>query len=76
MNKKYKLAVIGATGVVGRTALKVLEEKNLPISEYVFFSSARSAGRKINFLDKEYIVQELKEDSFDPCCQCQRGRSF
>lgn len=65
MDKKYKLAVVGATGVVGRTALKVLEEKNLPISEYVFFSSYRSAGTKINFMNKEYIVQELKEDSFD-----------
>ena len=39
MNKNYKLAVVGATGVVGRTALKVLEEKKLPISEYSFFSS-------------------------------------
>lgn len=34
--EKYKLAVVGATGVVGRTVLKVLQEKNLPISEYVF----------------------------------------
>lgn len=34
--KKYKLALVGATGLVGRTAIKVLEEKNLPISEYVF----------------------------------------
>ena len=63
--KKYKLALVGATGLVGITARKVLEEKNLPISEYVFFSSNRSAGTKINFLGKEYIVCELKEDSFD-----------
>ena len=63
--KKYKLALVGATGLVGLTARKVLEEKNLPISEYVFFSSNRSAGSKINFLGKEYIVRELKEDSFD-----------
>ena len=35
--KKYKLALVGATGLVGRTAREVLEEKNLPISEYVFF---------------------------------------
>lgn len=41
--KKYKLAVIGATGLVGRTVLTVLEEKNLPISEYVFFASNHSA---------------------------------
>ena len=39
MNKKYKLAVVGATGLVGRTALKVLEEKKLPISKYVLFVS-------------------------------------
>lgn len=65
MHKKYKLALVGATGIVGRTALKVLEEKNLPICEYVFFSSYKSAGSKIKFLDKDYIVQELKEDSFD-----------
>ena len=52
-------------GVVGITARKVLEEKNLPISEYVFFSSSNSAGKKIVFLGKEYTVRELKEDSFD-----------
>ena len=45
--KKYKLALVGATGVVGRIAREVLEEKKLPISEYVFFSSAKSAGRFI-----------------------------
>ena len=63
--KTYKLAVVGATGLVGRTALKVLEEKNLPISEYVFFSSIRSAGTSLFFQGREYIVKELKEDSFD-----------
>ena len=63
--KNYKLALVGSTGLVGVTARKVLEEKNLPISEYVFFSSKKSAGTKINFLGKEYVVRELKEDSFD-----------
>ena len=63
--KNYKLALVGATGVVGRTAIKVLEEKNFPNFEYTFFSSYKSAGKKIKFLDKEYIVKELKEDSFD-----------
>lgn len=61
----YKIALVGATGLVGRTAIKVLEEKNLPISEYVFFASEKSAGSKINFLGKEYIVKELNENSFD-----------
>ena len=63
--KKYKLALVGATGLVGITARTVLEEKNLPISEYKFFASKKSAGAKINFLGKEYTVQELDEYSFD-----------
>jgi len=63
--KNYKLAVVGATGVVGRTILKVLEEKNLPISEYVLFASSRSAGKKVLFMGKEYTIQELNENSFD-----------
>lgn len=63
--KKIKLAVVGATGLVGRTALKVLEEYNLPISEYVFFASSRSAGSTLKFQGKEYTVRELKDDSFD-----------
>ena len=65
MDKRYKLALVGATGVVGEVARKVLEEKKLPISEYVFFSSCRSAGKKLTFMEKEYTVRELKEDSFD-----------
>ncbi len=63
--KNYKLAIVGATGVVGRTALKVLEEKKLPIKEYVLFASSRSAGTKLNFMGKDYIVRELTENSFD-----------
>ena len=65
MEKKYKLAIVGATGLVGRTALKVLEEKNLPNFEYKLFCSSKSAGQKINFLNKTYIAEELKENSFD-----------
>jgi len=63
--KKYKLAIVGATGLVGRTALKVLEEKNIANLEYTLFCSAKSAGSKINFLGEQYIAQELKETSFD-----------
>ena len=63
--KKYKVAIVGATGLVGRSFLKVLEEKNLPIESYSLFASKRLAGTKITFLGKEYIVQELTENSFD-----------
>ena len=63
--KNYKLALVGATGLVGQTAIKVLEEYKLPISEYVFFASKKSASKEILFNGKTYIVQELNEDSFD-----------
>ena len=62
--KDYKLAIVGATGLVGRTALKVLEEFKLPISNYVLFASSKSAGTKIHFNGKDYIVKELTESSF------------
>ena len=63
--KKHKLAIVGATGLVGRIALKVVEEKNLSNIEYTLFCSKKSAGTKLNLLGKEYITQELKESSFD-----------
>ena len=59
-----KCAIVGATGLVGRTFLKVLEEKKLPINEYVLFASKNSAGNIIEFNGKEYIVQELTHDSY------------
>ena len=65
MKKDYKLAIIGASGLVGRTVLKVLEERNLPISEYVLFASSRSANTEIDFMGKKYIIKELTETSFD-----------
>ena len=63
--KKYKLALVGATGLVGRTAIKVFEEKKLPIDEYVLFASDKSAGTKIKLFNKEHTVRELTESSFD-----------
>ena len=63
--KKIRLAIVGATGLVGRTVLRVLEEKNLPIDEYVLFASKNSAGKKLRFRDRDYIVQELNNLSFD-----------
>lgn len=63
--KKYNVAVVGATGMVGRMFLKVLEEKKFPINNFYAFSSAKSAGSKIKFDGKEYTVEELTEQSFD-----------
>lgn len=60
-------AIVGATGLVGSSFLKILEEKKLPIDKYTLFASKRSAGKKINFMDKDYIIEELTENSFDSC---------
>ncbi|HPX68108.1 MAG TPA: aspartate-semialdehyde dehydrogenase [Bacillota bacterium] len=62
---KYDVAVVGATGVVGRMFLKVLEERNFPIKNFYAFASVNSAGTKITFSGKEYVVEELSEKSFD-----------
>lgn len=63
--KNIKLAIVGATGLVGQTILKVLEEKKLSISECYLFASSRSSGKKISFLGKEHTVYELTAHSFD-----------
>lgn len=60
-----KLAIVGATGLVGQTIIKVLEEKKLPINEYAFFASSKSAGKELNLLGNTYIVRELTCSSFD-----------
>ncbi|MEN6418659.1 MAG: aspartate-semialdehyde dehydrogenase [Clostridiaceae bacterium] len=62
--KQYKIAVVGATGMVGRMFLRVLEERKLPVSEYFLFASERSAGTEINFMGKTHIVRELTPDAF------------
>lgn len=60
-----RCAIVGATGLVGSTFLRVLEEKNLPIDEFVLLASSHSKGKKVTFMNKEYIVEELTENSFD-----------
>lgn len=54
-----KVAVVGATGLVGRMMLKVLEERNFPVSELHLFASTRSAGSVMEFKGKKYTVKEL-----------------
>ena len=63
--KEYSLAIVGATGLVGRTILEVLEEKKLPISKYTLFASSKSAGKIMHFMDSDYVVKGLNENSFD-----------
>ena len=63
--KKVNLAVVGATGRVGRTFLKVLKERNFPINNLYLMASKRSAGTTLEYDGKEYVVEELTEHSFD-----------
>ena len=61
--KKYNVAVVGATGMVGRKMLQVLEERQLPIDNFYAFASAKSAGKQIEFNGKSYTVIELSEEN-------------
>lgn len=63
--KKYNVAVMGATGLVGGTILNILEERNFPIENLYLFSSKKSAGQKIEFAGNTYVVEELTEAAFD-----------
>ena len=65
MNKKPNLAIVGATGLVGTTFLKVLEERDFPFENLYMMASAKSAGTTITFKGKDYVVEELTEKSFD-----------
>ena len=58
------MAILGSSGAVGSELLKILEERNFPISELVLLTSSRSAGKKILWKDKEYVTQEVNEKSF------------
>ncbi len=65
--KKYNIAVVGATGMVGSKFLEVLSEKNLPVNEYFLFASAKSAGKVIDFMGKPHTVIELNEKNIKKC---------
>ncbi len=58
------LAIVGATGQVGRTFLKVLEDRNFPFNNLYCYASKRSAGTTVSCKNKEYVVEELNENSF------------
>jgi aspartate-semialdehyde dehydrogenase len=56
-----KLAIVGATGMVGTEIMEVLKEQDLPVTEYLMVASEKSVGKTINFNDKSYTVIGLKE---------------
>src|SRR6478736_455275 len=56
-----KLAVVGATGLVGQEILKVLEERSFPFDELFLIASPKSVGQKMKFKDKEYTIKGIEE---------------
>tara|TARA_B110000438_G_scaffold67791_1_gene68148 strand:- start:935 stop:1978 length:1044 start_codon:yes stop_codon:yes gene_type:complete len=64
MAEKYNLAVVGATGNVGREVINILEQRDFPIDQLYLLASSRSKGQKINFKDQELIVQDLEDFDF------------
>lgn len=61
--KKFSIAVVGATGMVGNKFLEVLTERQLPVDNYYLFASQRSAGKQIDFMGKPHTVIELTEEN-------------
>jgi aspartate-semialdehyde dehydrogenase len=60
--KKYKVAIVGATGAVGQEMLRMLEVRNFPVGSLRLFASSRSKGRKLKFKNEEIEVEELTEN--------------
>jgi len=63
-NPKINLAILGATGNVGRKFLEVLEERDFPVNNLSLLASEKSVGKKLKFKEKEYTVELAKKDSF------------
>ena len=64
MMKKYNVAILGATGAVGQEFLKLIEERQFPFNELKLLASKRSAGKIIEFMGKQYTVEEATDESF------------
>ena len=63
--RKPNIAILGATGVVGREITQIVDELKIDFNEIKFLSSAKSAGSEIEFQGKKYTVEEAKPESFD-----------
>jgi len=64
MTKKYAVAVLGATGLVGETMMRVLEQRDFPVGRFVPLASARSAGKTVTFRGEQHTVEALEGFDF------------
>ena len=64
MSNKFNIAVVGATGNVGREILQILEQREFPIDNIHLLASSRSKGKKIEFKEQEIVVEDLADFDF------------
>ncbi|HHX78569.1 MAG TPA: aspartate-semialdehyde dehydrogenase [Acholeplasmataceae bacterium] len=62
--KNYNIAIVGATGLVGTTFLKIIEEYDIKFNNLKLFASERSKGKKVSFKGKDYLLHVLEKDCF------------
>ncbi len=62
--KQYTVAILGATGAVGREMMKILQERNFPVKELIPLASKRSAGQTLSFNGRDVTIREACEDAF------------
>jgi aspartate-semialdehyde dehydrogenase len=63
--KRFNVAIVGATGAVGQELLKILLERDFPVADLKMLATERSAGKKIDFKGKEYIVEATTAEAFE-----------
>ena len=64
MPAEQRIAIVGATGAVGQTTLKLLEERNFPVRDLQLFASERSVGKTMEFKGQSVAVRKLNADAF------------
>jgi len=64
LDRNYNLGIIGATGAVGQELIHFIHERNFPCAQIRLFASARSAGKKIEYMGKSWTVEEARPESF------------
>ena len=63
--KQYKVAILGASGAVGKEMMKILEERSFPVSELQLLASARSAGKVVQWRGQDVVIEEARDEVFE-----------
>lgn len=63
--KQYKVAILGASGAVGKEMMKILEERKFPVSELHLLASARSAGKVVQWCGQDIVIEEARDEAFE-----------